>query len=78
MENTINQVTVIAVKECSYTDKNSGEVKTYWRCNSVSDNKDFLSFNVYSEKPLEGQKFVVLVQAYNFKPVIRFMPAEVK
>lgn len=78
MENSIKEVTIIAVKESSFKDKSTGEIKKYWKCNSVSDNKDFLSFNVYNEKPLEGQKFLVIVEAYNFKAVVRFKPAEVK
>ena len=76
--NSITKVQIIAVKESQFTDKKTGEVKHFWNCNAVSDNKDFLSFNVYDQKPLEGQWFNVFVTAYNFKAYVKFEPAEIK
>lgn len=73
MKKSIEKVQVISVTEKVFTDKETGERKTYYACNSISESKDFFRFNVYSGKPLEGQEYMMYLTSDNYmKPRVVF------
>ena len=51
MENAFEQIKVLNIQEKVFTDKNTGEQKTYYACTGQTTHNEFFIFNDYESKP---------------------------
>lgn len=77
MENVIEQVKVITAEKAEFTNQNSGEVTSYFKCQGMSHENGVFCFNVYNEEPAINDLYnMVLSHDSRLKAKINYIKAK--